>query len=103
MCYFQAHISIESLFLSNVKILSTPKLVNLSSNVKFLALKKVNPPFTVLAAAQGADGKNGGRSEYCRWSGPLAGEKPEALLYSDSGDCVRRFTDLYAFLVNPWF
>ena len=32
---------------------------------------------------------------------PLAGEKPEALLYSDSGDCVRRFTDLYAFLVNP--
>ena len=34
MCYFQAHISIESLFLSNVKILSTPKLVNLSSNVK---------------------------------------------------------------------
>ena len=21
--------------------------------------------------------------------------------YSDSGDCVRRFTDLYAFLVNP--
>ena len=30
-----------------------------------------------------------------------AGEKPEALLYSDSGDCVRRFTDLYAFLVNP--
>ena len=45
MCYFQAHISIESLFLSNVKILSTPKLVNLSSNVKSLALKKVNPPF----------------------------------------------------------
>ena len=48
MCYFQAHISIESLFLSNVKILSTPKLVNLSSNVKSLALKKVNPPFKVL-------------------------------------------------------
>ena len=23
------------------------------------------------------------------------------LLYSDSGDCVRRFTDLYASLVNP--
>ena len=34
-------------------------------------------------------------------SGPLAGEKPEVLLYSDSGDCVRRFTDLYASLVNP--
>ena len=30
-----------------------------------------------------------------------AGEKPEVLLYSDSGDCVRRFTDLYASLVNP--
>ena len=28
-------------------------------------------------------------------------EKPEVLLYSDSGDCVRRFTDLYASLVNP--
>ena len=53
MCYFQAHISIESLFLSNVKILSTPKLVNLSSNVKFLALKKVNPPFKVLQKKSG--------------------------------------------------
>lgn len=32
---------------------------------------------------------------------PLPAEKPEVLLYSDSGDCVRRFTDLYASLVNP--
>lgn len=32
---------------------------------------------------------------------PLPAKSRRRYLYSDSGDCVRRFTDLYAFLVNP--